>query len=129
MATNYEDPNSIWEGVTACPVHDTSPMFDEDCTGCKAEADQRSEAINAMQREAQKRAAGLAQNGIPFGQPALDMIKVQIIWENMFMGRQAFLAEGELGRRALLMMRDIQRQHMAPESKLTVVRNGRTPKS
>lgn len=129
--TDYDDPSIVHAGVEMCPVHDTFDM-EEDCEGCEREAAHRSKVIGDMQTEAQNRARGLAKHGVPFGQPALDMIKVQIMWETMFHGRQAFIAEAEMGRRAILMMRDMQREAMAQSGMtpggLTIVGKNGGPK-
>lgn len=122
---DIESPEAIWDGIETCPVH--AVQWDEDCSGCEAEATARGAVIEQMQAEAAQRVKGLARAGVPFSQMAIDMIKVQIIWENIFTGRQAYLAEGEMGRRALQMMKaiqsDVSRRELAPEQRLTVVKN------
>jgi hypothetical protein len=99
--------------IENCPVH--PHQFEEpdehgniECEGCTNEIAARTAAIEQMQAEAQQRVAGLARSGVGFPHQALDAIKVDIIWGALFTGRQAYLAEEELGKRALDMVKAMQ---------------------
>jgi hypothetical protein len=94
--------------IENCPVHPHQFDPDEDCDGCKKEVTARTARIEQLQAEAQQRVAGLARQGVGFPAQALDSLKVDILWHTIFQGRQAFLAEEELGRQAIELIKSIQ---------------------
>ena len=134
MRTDSAD--ALWDGVPLCPLHTSdTPGHDQEadpeCDGCVKEMEARSAVIDNLQREAQKRMDGLRQAGLQFPPQAVDHIRLELLIDSIIHGRNAYLFEGEAGRRLVETMKAMQREHtsqtIAPDKRLTVVRNGQRP--
>lgn len=110
----YDDPQAIWEGIEKCTQH--QPLTNPDCATCSGEVEARSAAIGKMQEEATQILQSIAQQGGPPLPPTLVLeAKIEVLLDSLFTDpRQRLEYEGEVGRRVMLAIKNMQQVMKQP---------------
>jgi hypothetical protein len=135
--TDYDNPDAIWDGIEPCGIHALGTELEragtergwDVCPGCQMEMTARNARIEQISAEAAERMAGLAQAGVANPQVMFMAIRLEVLIEALMNNpRDSQLFEGEVARRTMLSIRAMQKsvsdQMLAPEKRLTVVKNG-----
>ena len=106
--------DAIWEGITPCAIH---PVMSEDgCAPCGAELAARGARLEQMSAEAAERMQGIATMGGPQMPPWVMLeARMEVLIDSILTNpRQRMQFEGEVGRRMLVMIKDVQAQTKQP---------------
>lgn len=123
---NYDEPNGIWQGVTPCVVH--RHMMDG-CEPCANEMAARGAALDQMSAEANERVRGIVQQGGPQPGPLLDLqARLEVLIDSILTDpKDRIRYEGEVGRRMMLAIKNMQEQIKQPTLHVAKNMDGITP--
>lgn len=127
--SKYNTPDALWASVIPCEDHPMGVEFAPNewagCDGCQAEQTARSAVIDQMQAEASERVAGLAQQGAQMPPWVMLEARIDVLLDTVFRDpRNRTLYEGEVGRRIMLSVLDMQRQMREPQKPVLHVARG-----
>lgn len=118
---DYDQPNAIWAGITECATH--TDRTDDDCETCEAEMVARGARIEQMAAEAQDRIVGLSKQGQQIPPWVVMEQRMEVLIDSLFTDhRQRCQFEGEVGRRIMVIIKQMQEQAKQPT--LHVAKNG-----
>lgn len=110
----YDNPSDIWIGIQSCPEHPDA--VSEECEGCDAELTARSARIEQMAAAAQDVLKDITTRGGPSMPPTfLIDTRLEVLIDSVLTEpRDRMRFEGEVGRRAMLVIKQVQQQHKSP---------------
>lgn len=105
---NFDTPESIWEHVPECAIHPTTT--EQDCEFCEAEVNARNDVVQKMSSVMGQIIGSLAQQGVQPPPPHVMLeAKIDVLCDVLFQNPKDRLKyEGEVGRRLMRMVKDVQ---------------------
>lgn len=121
----YDHPDAIWQDVVKCALH--SPHTFEGCAMCEAEVEERGKRLTQMEDASTGLMRDILTHDQNFSLPQHVILgtRIEVLLDSIMQDPKDRLRfEGEVGRRLILMLKDIQKQVKQP-SLFVPGRNGR----
>lgn len=109
----YDNPQDIWEGITPCPNHH---HMMNGCERCSAEMVALSARVDQMSADGAKIAADIVRQGGPQMPPQLVMeARLDVLIDSILTDpKDRMRYEGEVGRRIMNVIKDVQAEVNKP---------------